>query len=325
MPKYAPWIVLSFVTLMSGAIFAMIKYMGQYVSPVELLLIRFLPTSLLSIILILIFYRRSFLGTFLKTWWYFIPRELVAIFGYHLILIYCETVLTAGVTALIVGTWPVMTIILASPTLREKITRWKITGAILAFIGVAAVVLTGAGHEAGKLAIPALVWVKFSVLLLIAPLSAAIVTIVTRWYLSIRKEEEHPDSLQMSLICRLLAGFYVMTVYAFRHDPSSIVDKLAVVPVAFWILAAVISFHHSLFGFWLLNWCIQKLPAANVALFSYLQTAFALVIATLFLGEEITFMKIFGAVLIVAGVILANFETWKQDRMADVSEQGRIG
>ena len=320
MPKSAPWFVLLFVTVMASAVFAIIKYMGEFVNPIELLVIRFLPASILSIILILIFYRRSFAETFPKNWWYFIPREIIAIIGFHLTLIYCETVLPAGVAALIVGTWPVMTMILASPTLGEKITPWKFTGAMLAFAGVAAVVLIGAGNEAGSLDIPMSTWIKFSLILLIAPLSAAIVTIVTRWYLGLRKEEENPDSFFFSLICRSLAGIYVLCVLAFNRDPVPFLDKLAHVPMLFWVLAFVISFHHSLFGFWLLNWCIQRLPAANVSSFSYIQTAFALVVAFVFLGEEINAVKIIGAVTIVAGVMLANFERWKQERVSVIPE-----
>ena len=324
MSKSAPWIILLFVTLMASGVFAVIKYMGEYVTPVELLLIRFLPASILSAILIIAFYRRQFTRIFPKTWWYFLPREAVAVLGFHLTLIYSESVLPAGISALIVGTWPVMTMFLASPTLGEKITPWKLLGALIAFGGVAAIVLIGAADEAGALEIPTSVWIRYSLILLIAPLSAAIVTIITRWFLSIRKDEEPADAFLFSLMCRVPAGFYVVIVYLLFRDPGSLTDKLADVPALFWVLAALISIYLSLFSFWLWNWCIQKLPAANVSSFSYVQTAFALVIAFIFLGEEINLLKILGGAAIIAGVMLANFERWKKDRVAEVSEQVRI-
>ena len=325
MSKTAPWFVLLFVTLMASGVFVIIKILAEYVSPVEMLLMRFLPASVLSLILVLIFYRKPFGKIVPKMWGFFLIREAVAVLGFHLTLIYCGSELPAGITALIIGIWPVMTMFLASPTLGEKITPLNVIGALLGFEGVAAVVLIGAGPEARGLDMPAAQWMKYSLILLIAPVSAAVVTIITRWYLSYRKEEEQPDSFLFSLICRVPSGIFVLIVYLLFREPVSLIDKLPDLPALVWVLAGVLAFHNSLLGFWLWNWTIQKLPAANVSSFSYVQTAFALPVALIFLGEEINLLKVIGALAIISGAMLANFERWKKDTELEVAtEQERF-
>ena len=81
---------------------------------------------------------------------------------------------------------------------------------------------------------------------------------------------------------------------------------LIVLVLAGWILIAILTFYNSLLGFWLWNWCVQKLEAGTVSSFSYIQTGITLVIAWIFLGESIGVEKIIGAAAILAGVLIAN-------------------
>ena len=90
-------------------------------------------------------------------------------------------------------TWPVMTIFTASLLIGEQLTVKKVMGALLAFAGVAAIVILGADTQAAELDISAGQWVRYSLILLIAPVSAAVVTVISRWYLNRNDEAELPE------------------------------------------------------------------------------------------------------------------------------------
>ncbi len=293
---------------MSSGVFVMIRWMLGFVSPSELLLLRFLPASVAAIIIILVFYRDPVRSMLPKVWWYFLPREAIAVLGFHFTLIYCETVLPAGVAALIVAIWPVMTIFAASVVLGEKITIGKLAGGLLAFAGVAAVVVLGAEEEVAVLDISQGQWIRYSLILLIAPLSSAFVTSITRWYLTRTEGEEMPDAFLFSLMCRAPSGVYAILAYFLFRRQVPFMETLPHLPPLFWVFVAVLAFFSSLAGFWLWNRCLQELHATSVASFSYLQTLFALLIAWAALGESMSIVKIMAGVVIIAGVVIANVE-----------------
>lgn len=303
-----PWLVLLFVSLMASGTFAIIKYLTGYVGAVELFLLRFLPTSVAALLLLLLFYRDAIKPVLRGFWWFFLIREAMAVFGFHFTLIYAETVLPAGIAAIIVGTWPVITILLASFTLGERITTKKIAGALVAFAGVAAVIALGTVEQAAQLDIAPSQWVRYSLLLLIAPVSASVVTVVSRWYLNRGDGNEHPDSFLFTLICRSPSGLYAIAAYLVFHPPVPITDVVRDVPPLFWFLVAVLALYNSLFGLWLWNWVLQRMQAGNMSTFIYLQTLFALVIAAVALDESLDALKIIGALAIVAGVLIANID-----------------
>ena len=310
MARAAPWLVLLFVSLMASGSFVMIKYLNGFVTPVELFLLRFLPASIAAIILILIFYRKASMEIAPRYWWYFLGREFIAVMGFHFTLIYAESVLPAGASAMVVGAWPVMTIFIAWPFLGEKMTIRKIGGALLAFAGVALVVILGAEEEASSYNISPSTWIRYSLILLIAPLSAAIVTVISRWYLNRNDGSELPDSIVFALFCRAPSGLFALLLYLVFKPSEPLTVTLSGLPNLFWILVGVLSLYNTLFGFWLFNWALQRIEAGNVASFNYIQTLFALLIAWVFLAEPLNWVKVTGAIAIVAGVLITNLGRW---------------
>lgn len=310
MARAAPWLVLLFVSLMASGAFVMIKYLNGFVTPVELFLLRFLPASITAIILIAVFYRRAVMEIVPRFWWYFLVRELIAVMGFHYTLIYSESVLPAGASALVVGAWPVMTLFVAWPILGEKITPRKIGGALLAFAGVALVVLIGAEKEASLYDISPEKWIRHSLILLIAPFSASVVTAISRWYLNRGDEKELPDAFVFALFCRAPAGLYAILLYLLLRPSEPLTVTLSGLPALFWILVIILSLYNTLFGFWLFNWALQRIEAGNVASFTYIQTLFALIIAWIFLDEPLNWVKVVGAIAIVTGVLITNVGRW---------------
>jgi drug/metabolite transporter (DMT)-like permease len=297
---------------MAGASFGIIKYLVGYITPVELLFLRFMPAAIVAAILLLTVFRISAARIIKKWWWFFLAREMVAILGFHLCLNIGESVLPAGVSALIVATWPIITIILAWKLIGEKITKKKIFGGILAFLGAAVVIIYGAREEADLLNIAPADWIRYSLLLLISPLSAATVTAVSKWFLSSDKTSDNHHSFLFTMMCRAPGGIYVLVVYLLFQDSIPLVAKMAEFTPLIWALISIISLYNTLLGFWLFNWSLQKLEAGNVASVTYLSTVFALIIAWLFLDERLGTVKIIGGALIVAGVLLANVGRYRR-------------
>ncbi len=88
MKKALPWLVLSFITMMAGGVIVIIKHLTLTASAAEILILRFLPASLLSMITLVVFYRANGIGLFRKFWKYFLVRECIAVIGFHYTFIY---------------------------------------------------------------------------------------------------------------------------------------------------------------------------------------------------------------------------------------------
>ncbi len=308
MSRAFPWLVLLFVSVMAGVAYVFIKYLVGYVAPVDLLMLQFVPVSIVSLVLIFLFYRATAGKVVRRYWWFFIVREALAVLGFQLALLYGESVLPAGIAAMIVGIWPVITVLIALPILGERLTARKLAGGLVAFAGAAAVVHLGARGEAAMHQVSPEQWIAYSLLLLLAAVSAALVTVMTRWFLSRSDESEEIDSFLFTLLARSPGGFFALIVYLLVPHSGFLVDRLAEAPTLFWVLLGVLVFYNSLIGFWLWNWTLQRLQAGNVASFTYVQTFFAVLVAWIFLAEGLSLLKILGVIAIVGGVFIANVE-----------------
>jgi len=321
MPRGLPWIVLTFGTLMASGTLVMIKVLTSMASTSEIFLIRFLPASIIAVTILLIFYRDAITTTFRRHWKFFIVRETVALLGFHLTWVYASSILPAGIIQLEIATWPAITMLMASFFLDEKLTPGKIAGGVLAFAGVAAVFLNMENGTSMNGELTSWIWVRTCLVLMIAPISAAVVTIITRKYLIRTDEEKLPNPFIFSLLCRMPAGLIAISVFLL-DDPMHLVQTAQTVPYWFWIAMGVISIYNSLIGFWLWNWCIQQLNATMVSSFSHIQTGMTLVLALIFLQESLTPLKIIAALAIVAGVFLTNMGSKKPEPL--VEEGGKV-
>ena len=306
MSRFLPWISLVFNTLISAGIVIAIKVLTKTLTTGEIFLLRFLPISIIAFLILVIFYREALSVTFRHQWKGFLVRETIAILGFQLTWTYAASILPAGIVQLELATWPAMTMLLASVMLGEKLTSRKIVGAFLALAGVAAVFFGSENGTTAETGLTSWVWVKTCSILLIAPVSAAVVTVITRQYLINNNGHNTQDPLIFSLLCRMLDGFFVLAVFSIHDSPSHLIEILKHTNIWFWVIIGIVSIYGSLIGFWLWNWCILKLNATTVSSFSHLQTGVTLILALLILNESLTPLKIIAAVTILAGVFLTN-------------------
>jgi len=302
MRQFFFWFVLFLIAAFWGGAFAAIKFILRFISPTELLVYRFMPTAIICILAALVFYRRDSLALFKKYWVVLITISILWLFGYHLTLNIGETVLPAGPAGLIIGTYPIFTIFLAPFFIREKLTPGKLIGGIIGFIGTAFLMIQGAQHEGAVLNIEPSKWILYGLITLIAPVSAAVHTIIAKPYLTgENRDGVRMDPIQMNIL--YMAPAVVFLVPFILTGPSR---SLMEFPASFWIALGFLVIFCTLGAYigWL--WAVAKLGAGRVAVTAYVIPLFSLAFARIWLGEPIGMPTIVGAVCIIVGVIFAN-------------------
>lgn len=204
--------------------------------------------------------------------------------------------LPAGLYSVIVYLQPVLVVILAWAFLKESLTRNKIIGVFLGFLGVVMVSLDGIS---GKIA-P----VGF-VLALITAIGWAIGTI----YVKAKSNAVHGlwlVALQNVIggLCMLFYGLGVEDIRVIEWNGSFIVCLI----------------YGAIFGvalsFVLYNQLMSKGEAGRVSSFTFLVPLIAVLLGTIFLDEPFTITLFIGMVLILLSIYLIN----KQSNVATVKE-----
>jgi drug/metabolite transporter (DMT)-like permease len=201
---------------------------------------------------------------------------------------------TATNAAILYGFSPTLIAVLAALLLRERLTIWKVGGAVVGFIGVALIITQGHlsslqlhGMFIGNLIVfgATVYWSAYSV--------------ATRWLTQKIPVETY--------------SFYILTVGA-------------VVPVTWvWLergqfpLAGLRTPTLSAIAFmgigtgalaincW--NWGLAQIEAARAGMFSYLEPVFAGLVAMIFLSERLSLPSLLGAAIVFSGIYLSTRQT----------------
>ncbi|MCP3027990.1 DMT family transporter [Halobacillus sp. A5] len=196
---------------------------------------------------------------------------------------------TSGVnTGLIVGLGPLLTMVLSTILLSKHVTIFKSLGFLLGFAGVIVTTLVGSGGMTGMSIGDFLVFIS----------------IAAQAFSFILISKLNPD-----LDPRLLTG-YMMVIGSFfifilslvlESNPWQIVRLFDVELGTVFLFSALIC---TAFGHMVYNFAIKQVGPAEAAIFINFNTFFALIGASLFLGESIKWYHLSGLVLIVAGVLI---------------------
>jgi drug/metabolite transporter (DMT)-like permease len=316
--KYITWPVLLIVSAIWGGAFAAIKFILDYIGPGQLLYFRFVPTALISIAAIAIFYQRDSIRLFSKYWRIFIAICILWLFGYHYALNVGETVLPAGAAGLIIGTYPIFTIFLAAIFGDEKLTPQKITGGLIAFLGTAFLVIFGASHEGALLNIPPARWILYGLITFIAPVSAAVHTIIAKPYLT----GKNRDGVKIDPILMTFLYMSPSLILLVPFIAASPVPDFSSFGSAFWVSLGFLVIFCTIGAYigWL--WAIERIGAGPVAISTYIIPLFSLAYARIWLNEPIGIPTIVAAAFIVAGVVIANSKGIGGRRISAAAESG---
>ena len=190
-------------------------------------------------------------------------------------------------------------VIIASPfILKEKLSLKKVLCVIVSFIGM--VFVSGVLQE--SISLTELKGVLFGIAA--AVLYACIILL--------NKKMNNIPSADMT-VCQLLVAAIVLLPYVIlTGDLSKISLNLDVVVI---IILLIIGIVHTGIAYALYFDCVKKVPAQTVALFSYIDPVFAIILSATLLDEYFGMYSALGAVLILGASVFGELKIKKKPIM----------
>ena len=197
---------------------------------------------------------------------------------------------TSSNVSILVSTTPLVTAMLLAIFYKsERLSMRQIFGSILAFVGVVLVVLNG------------------QFILHLNPLGDALALGASfTWGFYSLFMRRIMGRYSADFITRKVFFYGLVTIlpyFAFVNPLN--IDLLTSGNMTIWSNLIFLGIIASTGGYLLWNWVMRKLGAVKSTNFIYLQSLVAMVAGHVILGERITFMAIAGAVILIAGMILA--------------------
>lgn len=273
--------------------FIAIKLLLAKMSAFDLLRLRFLPVGVISMGLILLFYRAE-AWLILKT-----HPVRVALGGFLMVISY-NFLLNSGMkyvqpnaASLLIAMNPLITLLLAVRFLREPFTRRRLVGTLVTFAGLALVVLLGRVGAAGGTWI-ALDKVPYALLVLGGPLSWAAATVIIKPALKDR------SPLVFNFVSLAIGSLPLF----FFIDRPFVAKALALRPPEY-AAAAFLSIACTILAFTFWNYAVKHWHASNVSLFVFLNPPLTAIFTYVFFGIGITFYFLIGGAVMLAGILIA--------------------
>ena len=291
-PTKTTYLLLVLVVLIWGNSFVAIKHAVQFLAPMELTILRFIPAALIFSVLLLTTRRAAFWRMVRIDWPGLVLLGLSGAVVYNLALNTGESRIPAGTASLIISLNPAFTFILSVLFLRERPTTKKAMGLAIAFSGLYVIVRYASGQSGQQIDFSHLRYVFVTML---APLCWAIYTILGKPLVA-----RHPPLL---VVGGAMLAAVVPLLLLVR---PSLIAKLPTLPPSAWLSIAFLSLVCTVFAFVIWFRALQSMEASQAASFVYLEPLFGVSFSKLLLDEPITSALLIGAALLIGGVYLIN-------------------
>jgi drug/metabolite transporter (DMT)-like permease len=284
------YLALILITILWGNSFIAIKHAVQFLTPMELTVLRFIPVAVAFAALLLPTRRASLWAMIKKDWLVLILLGLTGAVGYNIFLMTGEQRIAAGTASLIVPSLnPVLIFILSIIFLKERPTVKKVTGLSLASVGLYIIVRYASGERID------FSYLFYVLVTLLAPLCFATYTILGKPLVA-----RYPP-LQVTGGAMMAAAIPLL----FLID-GNLIAKLPTLPATVWLSIAFLSFLCTVFAFVVWFWALQKMEASRVGSFTYLVPLFGVSFSQVILGESITPALVIGGAILLSGVYIVN-------------------
>ena len=279
--------LLLLVTLVWGNSFIAIKYIVQYVTPLELVTVRFVPVVLIFAAWLLPARWREVVRLVREESWRLVLLGLTGAVLYNTFLGWGETRVPAGTASLIIALNPAFTYALSVVALGERFRWQRALGMIIAFGGLFVIVRWGSGRPI------ALDEASYALITMLAPLCWAVYTILGKSVVA-----RHPPLL-VTGVSMIFAGLFSLIFVS-----PSLVAQLPGLPALFWWAVLFLAVPCTVFAFAVWFGALERMPAGRVAGFVYLVPMFAVTFSRLLLDESLTPALVAGAAILIGGVWL---------------------
>jgi drug/metabolite transporter (DMT)-like permease len=277
------------VTLIWGNSFIAIKHVVQYVTPLELVTVRFVPVALIFAALLLPVHGRQVWRLIRTESWRLVLLGLTGAVLYNAFLGWGETRVAAGTASLIIALNPAFTYALSMLTLGEPFVWRRALGMVVAFGGLFIIIRWGSGRAV------ALDDVGYALVTMLAPLSWAIYTVLGKSVVG-----RHPPLL-VTGTSMMFAGLFSLSFLR-----PSLLAQIPALPASFWWAVLFLAVPCTVFAFVVWFGALERMPAGRVVGFVYLVPMFAVTFSRWLLDEPITLALLAGAAVLIAGVWMVN-------------------
>ena len=288
-PTKITYLSLVLITLIWGNSFIAIKHAVQFLAPIELTILRFIPVALVFGILLLTTRRAAFWKMVRRDWLGLILLGLSGAVVYNIALNTGERRVPAGTASLIISLNPAFTFILSALFLRERPTSKKAMGLAIAFLGLYVIVRYASNQKID------FSYLGYVFITMLAPLCWAIYTILGKPLVA-----RYPPLLVVggAMIAAVLPLLFLIR--------GSLIAKLPTLPLSVWFSVAFLSLACTVFAFVIWFRAVQTMEASRAAGFVYLVPLFGVSFSKLLLNEPITLALLIGAALLIGGLYLIN-------------------
>jgi len=234
---------------------------------------------------------------------------IVGVLGYHFTLNYGlegPQGVSAATGAILVATTPLFTLLLAAATGKEHPTRLAWGGSLLAFAGVAIVVLLGRGRVELDVAGRALV-------VLVAPASWAIYSVYTRPFV-------HKYGGLFTTGATLSVGALSLLPLGVRYGLA----PLRTLQPIHWFWLGWLALLSTILGYAMWNQSLKHRTASQAAVYVYFNPVVAAVVGGLFLHERLNGWFLAGAALVMGGVVVVNHARVQAARAAEAAKHEAV-
>jgi drug/metabolite transporter (DMT)-like permease len=276
-------------TVVWGGAFVAIKQALNYLSPLELLFMRFVPASLAFGLLILVRLRHEVTGLLRREWRSLAAMGFFGVLVYHLALNTGEQLIPAGTASLIMAAEPAFVFLLSLLLLGERLTLTRALGLATAFAGLFVVIRFASSERIDFR------YLQGVLITLLAPISWAAYTIISR-PLATRYAP-----IAVTGMATIFAGVPILFT-----GSAGLLGKLPSMPWDGWLSIAYLAFLATVGGVTVWVLALQRLEASQVGVFIYLVPLWSAVLSKVVLGEPITASLVLGATLVIGGVVLVN-------------------
>lgn len=199
----------------------------------------------------------------------------------------------ATTTAWIVATTPVFIALLGWLVLKEKFDWLRVSGIILAALGVLLIVSKGnlAALASGSFGTPG------DFLIFISAINWAVYTVLSR-----RELARHPAARMMFYV--MLFGWLFTTIWIFGFGPG--LSEIGQLTAKGWTAILVLGVFGSGFAYIAYYDALQALPASQLGAFLNIEPLVTTIMAAAMIGEAITLLTLLGGAVILFGVWLVN-------------------
>ena len=296
MPRFLAFVAVVFW----GISFVATKAVLTEISPVTLIAVRFAIGALVLLAIVRELPPRS-------EWLPLAVMGFVGVFVHQMLQSFALTMTTATSTGWLIGLTPIWSALLSAVLLRERFGGWKIAGLVAGFSG-ALLVVTRGDFSAAVFGRPSTLG---DALILISTLNWSIYSVIGHKTIR-RLGPRRATSGAMLFGAAMLQPFFIAQ-RGWREIPS--------LSATGWGALLFLAVGCSALGYLFWYGALEHIEVSRVAALLYIEPLVTLAAAVILLGEQVSGTVIAGGLIVLAGVVIAQYAPGGTIRSAQVTPE----